>query len=127
GIEKVYDEVLQGSHGLKIIEADALGKTDSESTIRPAQDGENLTLSIDASLQRVLYETIRELALRVDFRGGTGGIMDVRTGEIIALTSYPEYSSQVMTDGDDGDLISDYLTDSSKPFLNRFISGLYTP
>lgn len=54
--------------------------------------------------------------------------MDIHTGEILALTSYPEYSSQVMSDGKDSSRISKYLTDSvNKPFLNRIVSGLYTP
>lgn len=127
GVEKVYDEAIRGTHGLKIVEVDALGKVDSESTIRPAQDGKNLTLSIDAALQHKLHEAIKGLAGRVGFTGGTGAIMDVRTGEVLAITSYPEYSSQVMTDGDDGALITEYLTSKEKPFLNRFISGLYTP
>ncbi len=128
GIEKEYNDELQGEHGLKIVEVDALGKTDAESTIRPARDGQNITLSIDAPLQGKLYEAISGLAQRVGFTGGAGAIMDVHTGEVIALTSYPEYSSQVMTDGKNQDLIADYLTDSvNKPFLNRIVSGLYTP
>lgn len=128
GIEREYNDELQGEHGLKIVEVDALGKTDAESTIRPARDGQNIALSIDAPLQNKLYEAISGLAQRVGFTGGAGALMDVRTGEVIALTSYPEYSSQVMTDGKNQDLISDYLTDSvNKPFLNRIVSGLYTP
>jgi penicillin-binding protein 2 len=128
GIEKVFNDRLQGDHGLKIVGVDALGKTDSESVIRPAQDGENLSLSIDAPLQERLHLGIKELAQKVGFTGGAGAIMDVRTGEMLALTSYPEYSSQVMSDGTNSELISKYLTDNkNKPFLNRIISGLYTP
>ncbi|MFA6158150.1 MAG: penicillin-binding transpeptidase domain-containing protein [Candidatus Paceibacterota bacterium] len=128
GIEKVFDSELQGEHGLKIVSVDAFGKTDSESVIRQPRDGQNLTLSIDSVFQGKLYDEIKALAERVGFSGGAGAMIDVRTGEILALTSYPEYSSQVMTDGTNSRLISQYLTDNkNKPFLNRIISGLYTP
>ncbi len=127
GIEKYYNTNLEGAHGLKIVQTDALGKIQSESAIRPAQDGENLVLSLDAHLQHTLYEAIRGLADRVGFNGGAGAIMDIHTGEILALTSYPEYRSQIMSDGDSATQITKYLHDKNKPFLNRFLSGLYTP
>ncbi len=127
GIEKHYDAELKGANGLRIIHSDALGKVESESVIRPAKDGENLVLSIDAGIQKKLYESIAGLAERVGFSGGGGAIMDVYTGEIIALTSYPEYQSGIMSDGSNSSMISKYLTDNSKPFLNRVLSGLYTP
>lgn len=127
GVEREYDSALQGEHGLKILQTDAVGDVTSESVIRPAKDGENVTLSIDSELSHRLYEGIKELADRVHFTGGAGAIMDIRTGEVIALTSYPEYSSQIMSDGSDPKTISDYLTDERKPFLDRIISGLYAP
>ncbi len=128
GIEAAYNDVLEGSHGLKIVDVDALGKTDAESVIRPAKDGTNLALSIDADLEKHLYQGIAELAGRVGFSGGAGAIMDVHTGEVLALTSFPEYSSQVMSEGSDSARIGAYLKDSAgKPFLNRILSGLYTP
>ncbi|MDP1625115.1 MAG: penicillin-binding transpeptidase domain-containing protein [bacterium] len=127
GIEQQFNSELQGTHGLKILGVDALGRVDAESTIRPAKDGANLTLSIDAVVEAQLYKSIEALAGKVGFTGGAGAIMDVHTGEVIAITSYPEYKSSVMTEGDDSREISRYLSDSTKPFLNRFLSGLYTP
>lgn len=53
--------------------------------------------------------------------------MDVHTGEILALTSFPEYSSNVMTQGKDSAIIAGYQKDTNNPFLNRAVSGLYTP
>ena len=53
--------------------------------------------------------------------------MDIRNGEIIALTSYPEYSSQVLTDGTNDELIEHYISNENTPFLNRATLGLYTP
>lgn len=127
GIEKFYNTELTGSHGMKIVETDALEKIASESVIRPAVDGANLRLSIDAAVQRKLFDSIQGLADRVGFDGGAGAIMDVHTGEIIALTSFPEYKSSVMSDGSDSAAISRYVKDARRPFLNRFVVGLYTP
>lgn len=127
GIEKYFNAELQGSHGLKIIQSNALGVIESESVIRPALDGENLTLSVDAKVQNKLYESIENLAERVGFNGGAGVIMDIYTGEIIAMTSYPEYKSAVMVAGSDQKTIEGYLTDKRKPLFNRVLSGLYTP
>jgi penicillin-binding protein 2 len=53
--------------------------------------------------------------------------MDINTGELLAMTTYPEYNQQVLADGSDKALIHDYLTNPSRPFLNRMIDGLYTP
>ena len=127
GVEKYFNDDLEGEHGLKIVENDAVGKVQSESVIRPAQDGKNVVLSIDATVQQKLFEEIRDLAKRVGFSGGAAAIMDVHTGEVIALTSYPEYESQVMSDGKDSKTITQYITDPQRPFLDRFLTGLYAP
>ncbi|MEK7596563.1 MAG: penicillin-binding transpeptidase domain-containing protein [Patescibacteria group bacterium] len=127
GIEKAYDEKLRGGRGLKIVERDALGNVKSESIIRKSVDGENITLSLDYPVSAKFFGYIKELAERIGFVGGAGAILDARTGEIIALTSFPEYDSQTMSDGIDVGAIEKFLADNKKPFLNRIISGLYTP
>lgn len=126
GVEKAYNDVLRGVHGLKIIETNALLETASESTIEPTRTGENLTLSIDSRVQEKLYGSIKDLSKRVGFVGGSGAIMNINTGEIIALVSYPEYDSNVMIMGD-SDKIKTFVNDPKNPFLNRFVEGLYTP
>lgn len=127
GIEKMYNERLNGENGLKIIETDVSKKIKSESNIQPAKDGENVTLSIDAGVQAKLFDEIKALAEKSGFVGGAGIIMDVNNGEVIALTSYPEYSSNVMSARKDHDTINYYLTSDRKLFLNRIVTGVYTP
>ena len=61
------------------------------------------------------------------FAGGAGVIMDVQTGELLAMTSYPEYSSQIMSDGSDSAAIKSMLNDKRLMFLDRAVDGLYTP
>lgn len=127
GVEKIYNSLLAGKNGLKIIETNARGEVQSESSLEPALPGDNVTLSIDSRVQAKLYEYIKELADRVDFDGGGGMLMDIETGEMLALTNYPEYSSKVLTDGKDSVRIKQYVESPRKPFLNRVIDGLYTP
>lgn len=127
GIEKIYDNQLKGINGKKIIETNVSGDTISESVIEPPKNGNDLTLSIDSLVQKKLYEAMINLSNKAGFKGGSGIIMDVRTGEIIALVNFPEYESQIVTDGTDKDKINKWLNDSNNPFLNRAIQGLYTP
>ncbi len=127
GVEKYFDSILSGQNGLKITETSATGELLSQSTVRPALKGENVELSIHEGIQKALYGSIEEMTRRSGFEGGAGIMMDIETGEVISSVSYPEYDSNVMTDGSDSAAIKGYLTDSKKPFLNRVSSGLYTP
>jgi penicillin-binding protein 2 len=127
GLEKIYDTALSGTDGSKIIETDVKGKISSESVVHQPVAGQNLTLSIDAVAQKKLYDAMIFVADEAGFKGGAGMIMDINTGEIIASATFPEFSSQVLTDGDDSKKISAWLSDNNKPFLNRAINGLYTP
>lgn len=127
GVERVYDEQIAGHNGIKLTETDVAGKVTSESVIEPPQDGLPLVLSLDAHVTEVLYKTIASLAESSGFVGGAGAIVDVETGEVLALTSYPEYNSNLLTSGGDDHAINKMLNDPAKPFLNRAISGLYAP
>lgn len=126
GIEKQFENVIGGVNGSRIIETNALGDVVSENLVKNPNPGDPLTLSIDAKVQEQLYKSIKEIAEQVNFQGGGGVIMDVHTGEIIAMASYPEYSSQKLADGDP-QYIKDISADTRKPFLNRITQGLYTP
>ncbi len=128
GIEKEYDEVLAGRNGTQLIETDVSGKILSTgSTVDFPQPGENISLSIDADIQAVLFDGIKALAEQSGYNGGAGAVMDIATGELIALTSFPEYSQTVLSDADDSQAIRGYLTSKDRPFLQRMTEGLYTP
>lgn len=127
GIEAYYNQRLSGKKGLRIIETDALNRSVSHNVIDPPIAGDELKLSIDSRLQEMLYQHIKKVALEHDFRGGAGGIIDIYTGELLALTSFPEYDSNIMSAATNTKAIAGYNTDKRTPFLNRAISGLYTP
>lgn len=127
GIEKVYNEHLSGRDGIKIIETDVRGKVISQSVVQSPKDGNNLDMSIDLKLQKRLYSSIIDVANRGGFRGGAGVIMDVHTGEIISIANFPEYDSQILSDGSNTEKINEWIKSSNHPFLNRVVDGLYTP
>ena len=127
GVEKMYNEVLNGKTGLKLIERNALLEIESERVIDPPEDGVEIVLTIDSDVQSHMYSFIEDLVYEKGFEGGAGIIMDIHTGGILALTSYPEYSPSIMSGGQEVDIIEAYNTDESRPYLNRVVSGRYTP
>ncbi|MSR87579.1 MAG: hypothetical protein EXS69_00155 [Candidatus Zambryskibacteria bacterium] len=127
GVELVYDEELRGKNGSKLVETDVTGEVTSESVVDKPEDGGSVTLSIDALLTQELYKAVSSLARSSKFIGGAGVIMDVNTGEIIALTSYPQYDQNLMTGGIDQKTLNSLVNNPATPFLNRVVGGLYTP
>lgn len=127
GIEKYYNEDLEGRAGVNIMEVDSLGKVISRNIKEEPQSGEKINLSLDSEITAKMHELIKSTAETRGFKGGAGIIMDVRNGEIIAMTSFPEYDSEILSSGEENNLINDYLTSDKKFFLNRAISGVYAP
>jgi penicillin-binding protein 2 len=127
GIEEAYNESLRGVNGRQLVEVNALGEVISAGVETPQEPGTPLDLSVDVGLSQAMYDLIATTTIAQGFRSGAGAIMDVRTGEIIALTSYPSYDPEVLADGDDRALIQSYNEDERFPYLNKVVSGLYTP
>jgi penicillin-binding protein 2 len=127
GVELAYDEILKGTNGSKIVEVNALSGVVSEYAIDSPIEGKGITLSIDAELSEAIYDIIATSSIQAGFRSGAAAIMDVHTGEILALTSYPSFDPEVMADGNDVALIEEYNNDDRLPFLNKVIGGAYTP
>lgn len=127
GIEEAYETTLHGTNGKQLIEENVHGEKISEIAVEAASPGGEITLSLDAELSEVMHDLIATTTIKNGFRSGAGAIIDVETGEILALTSYPSYDPEVLADGDDRDLIVSYNNDTRFPFLNKVIGGAYTP
>lgn len=127
GLEKIYSDRLKGENGAKVIEVDALGRVHSENVINSPKRGAELVTTIDSRLQKEVFTEIKTLADTYGFKGGAGVMMDVTNGEILFSTSFPEYDGRVLSKGEDREKISGYFQDKRKVFLDRSISGLYTP
>lgn len=127
GVESAFNTELSGKNGQVLVEENALGEVVSQGVVVPAVSGSTLELSIDARVQEAFYSAISELAERIPFVGGSGVLMDAHTGEVHALVSYPEYDPNILSAGTPGDVIAGYSTDSRRPYVDRAVSGLYTP
>lgn len=127
GAEAAFNTTLAGKNGTLLTEEDAHGKIQSEGSVLPAINGKPITLSIDSRAQKAFYDSISSLADKIPFQGGAAVLMDVQTGEVHALVSYPEYDPNILAAGTPADVIAGYSKDSRQPYLDRAISGLYTP
>ena len=129
GLEKEYNGRIKGINGSKIVETDVKGKIQSENIVNAPVRGDDLVTTIDSRIQKELFALIKNLSESEHnlFTGGAGVIMDVRSGEVIASTSFPEYNSEILSLGEDTAAIQGYMNDKRKVFLDRNISGLYTP
>ncbi len=127
GLEKQYNDELRGENGSKIIETDAKGTIRSENIINAPKRGVDLVTTIDSRIQTQLFTFIKNLSHSNNFTGGAGVIMNVQNGEILTSTSFPEYDSEILSLGKDSDSINTYINDKRKFFLDRNVSGLYTP
>jgi penicillin-binding protein 2 len=127
GLEKQYNQQLSGTPGKKLIEVNAKMQVVSANLSESGSDGVTLKTSIDSRVQKELYNQIKALSGKAGFAGGAGVIMDVQSGEILALTSYPEYDSNTITNTPDTDTVRNYFTRKDTPLLNRAVQGIYTP
>jgi len=127
GLESAYEDILHGLNGRQIIEMNVSNDVISALTVERPVAGRSFTTSVDAALSEAIYNIIATSTARAGFRSGAGAIMDVETGEIIAMTSFPSYDPEVMANGSDVDLIESYNQDERFPFLNKVAGGSYTP
>lgn len=136
GMEKALEDYLRGIDGVRAVEADSrTGQLVSEYMVEEPQPGKNCYLTIDLPLQQrteqALAETIENIRLKgeaskdgegADVEGGAAIVIDVKTGEILAMASYPTYDLSRYS--------ADYAANSQNPlspFLNRTIQSTYSP
>jgi penicillin-binding protein 2 len=130
GVEKEYQDALAGVKGERIIEVTARQEIQAQNVVVYPTHGENVVLTIDKDVQAKLYERMEALAHKASFTSGAGVIMDVHTGEILALANYPEYDNNLMTNAvtkEEKKQVGDDLLDKRGKFINRVVSGLFTP
>ncbi|MBW3625117.1 MAG: penicillin-binding protein 2 [Armatimonadetes bacterium] len=93
GIEKTYDKSLTGRDGLAVAQVDARRKVIADTQIvqAPARDGKPMRLSIDFGLQSAAETELDEMAKLYKPAGATCTVMDVHTGEVLAMATYPRF------------------------------------
>lgn len=118
GLEASHDDVLRGVDGVRIVYRDARGMAFQEKRVREAVAGATLTTTIDAPFQRYFYERFTAGLTELNKTSGVGIAMNPKTGEVLALVSFPSF---------DNNNPAAYLNDSLKPLFNRAISGVFSP
>ena len=130
GMEEYLESYLKGTDGISSIQQDLNGKVVSTFTQKDPVPGDFAVLTIDAELQKTAEEALQKTIN--DIRAKSGGdanngadafcgavsVVDVKTGELLALASCPTYNDQDY---------SNLINDKNKPLFNRAISGAYAP
>jgi len=119
GIEKYYNEFLQGKAGEREIKVSAYNEEMQQLSFKPPVEHQQLTLALDLRLQRLIEELFKDKA-------GAVVVMDVH-GEIIAAGSYPEYDLNTFVSGISSSRWTELINDLDKPFTNKVVNGLYPP
>lgn len=127
GIEAAYDTALAGENGRQLVETDATGSIVSAHAAEKPSAGAPLALSLDAEFSEALHDALATTSSEQGFRSGAAAVMDVHTGEIIALANFPSFDPEILAKGSDAAAIKALNEDERLPFLNRIMTGLYTP
>lgn len=127
GLEFEYQDRLRGVPGEEVIEVDILGRIQrTEGDPVPPVPGENLILSLDIRLQRVMQSALLESMRAQGADSAVAIAINPKTGEILGLVSLPSFDNNDFAEG----LGEEYVAlerDPNKPLINYAIGGLYPP
>lgn len=127
GVEAWYEKLLRGIDGGEIIEVDSSGKKLRTLRFKQAIPGQNIYLSLDASLQEKLYQNLKETLEKSGSCCGLAVAQDPSNGKILALLSLPSFDPNLFTKQNDDSALSEIFTNPNSPILNRVIGGTYPP
>lgn len=132
GIEKAFEEYLRGIDGTYAVEYDSNGAVVDQYFLEDPDPGDNVVLTLDMELQAAAERALEETLTRLrdtkkqgeggDAEGGCAVVIDVKTGEVLALANYPTYNLETFS--------ADFAQNNSNPLaplFNRSIAALYSP
>jgi len=125
GIEKIYEESLKGTNGEQLTEVDNLGRSQKILAIKPAETGNDLTLSIDSGLQEEIYTTLKAKLKTLSTSRAAAIAVDPRNGKVLAMVSFPEFDNNQFVKGLSDEDYNKIINNGNWPLLNRAIAGLY--
>lgn len=134
GIQYVFEEYLRGQNGIKQLDMSVDGNITDEYITKEAVAGSDVILTIDANLQAVtekaLVNNIKKIASggfskTSEAKAGAAVVMNVKTGEILAMASYPDYEPELFINGISQKKLDEY--NKGDNIFNRAISGVYAP
>jgi penicillin-binding protein 2 len=120
GMEKVHDTSLRGRAGAIQLEVNAVGRVIRELSRQEGTPGQDVTLTIDAELQRAAMA-------RIGTESAAAVVLDARNGEVLAMASSPSFDPGVFNSGVSQAQWRAWMNNRKKPLTNKAISGLYGP
>jgi penicillin-binding protein 2 len=122
GIESIYNEMLMGTDGARVVQVNSVGREIRELGKTPPTEGRRVQLTIDYDLQKAAEDGFRHAGFN-----GAALIMDPRTGEVLVHVSLPSYDPNAFASGVDSATWASLTTDRLRPLSNRVIQGRYSP
>lgn len=127
GVEAAFEEYLRGYDGKKVITYDDEGRVISERYETEPQPGSTVALTLDidfqAQVEDILAATTDAMTEEDGLsRGAAAAVVQIGTGDVLALASYPTYSLSTYQQD-----LAENLSNSLSPFYNRATQGLYAP
>lgn len=120
GLEKILQHELKGTDGFRQVEVNSRGRIINETAGQPPFPGNRIFLTIDLDLQQTLETAFGK-------QSGAGVVIDVNSGEILAMTSRPAFSPNLFSGGIPQEEWNRLLHDPLHPLTNKAISGQYPP
>ena len=120
GLEKFYDYKLQGKSGTVKLEVNAYGRVMKEIERQPGTEGDSLTLTIDTRLQKAATEAF-------GIHSGAAVVLEVNTGEILAMVSVPSFNPNLFTNGISYKHWDELRNNERNPLINKAVAGQYSP
>ncbi len=120
GLEKYYNNHLQGELGYKDIKVNALNKELEILDEKKVYSNNDLKITIDIELQKYVKQIFNH-------KSGAVIVMDAKTGELLVAASYPEFDANIFVDGISVEDWNKMINDFNHPFTNKIINGLYPP
>lgn len=138
GIEQAFEKYLKGKDGVIKAETDSKGNVSSETVAEEPVSGNSISLTIDYRLQKTAEESLVNvinglkdgtlLGKKIsEASAGSVVVLDVESGETLAMANYPTYNINDMVSGISKERLSSLFNDPLKPMYNRAISGTYSP
>jgi penicillin-binding protein 2 len=128
GLEAQYESELRGVYGAERVERDATGRrTKVLQTVRDAQPGDSLTLTIDTQMQRDAQRALKWAMQKIGMTRGVVIAMNPQSGEILAMVSLPTYDNNQFSRGISAKAYSKLLKNKDKPLLNHAVQAHYAP
>ena len=116
GLELAFDEWLRGKPGAKRVIRDRHGRiVENIDLVRPAEPGKDLVLSIDRRIQFLAYRELRAALEKNNAASGSAVVLDVPTGEVLAMVNLPSYNPNAVSGGNPDSRRNRVVTDLIEP------------